>query len=184
MAIGEPAQLAVYRFRFDGVIAIEGPNYRGVRGRVEASRGGERVALLYPEKRRYFSQPAPMTEAAIESRPSRDLYVALDEPLAGGAWTLRLQVKPFIAWIWGGCLLMALGGALSVSDRRYRIGERATAPAAANLAVLRHQLEELAPDAHYAEGRLDIERRALEEGAEAPAAPPVARRRAIFAAVG
>ncbi|MNC92558.1 Cytochrome c-type biogenesis protein CcmF [compost metagenome] len=80
--------------------------------------------MLHPEKRLYAVQQQQMTEAAIQSRFTRDLYVSLGEPLAGGVWLVRILHKPFIAWLWGGCLLMACGGVLAVSDRRYRVGVR------------------------------------------------------------
>jgi cytochrome c-type biogenesis protein CcmF len=79
---------------------------------------------MYPEKRRYMVQRQTMTEAAIDSGLLRDLYVSLGEPLEAGAWSVRLYHKPFINWIWGGCLIMALGGVLAITDRRYRLAWR------------------------------------------------------------
>lgn len=92
------------------------------------SRDGREVADLHPEKRIYRVQTMPMTEAAIDAGLTRDVYVSMGEPLADGAWIVRIYVKPFIRWIWGGCLLMALGGLLAATDRRYRA--RATQRAA------------------------------------------------------
>jgi cytochrome c-type biogenesis protein CcmF len=92
------------------------------------------VAVLYPERRVYAVQGQTMTEAAIDTGLTRDLYVSLGDQLEGGAWLIKVQYKPFIDWIWGGCLLMALGGLLAASDRRYRVAvpaQRATAEAAA-----------------------------------------------------
>jgi cytochrome c-type biogenesis protein CcmF len=91
------------------------------------------LRTLQPEKRVYRVQQNPMTEAAIATGLTGDLYVALGEELDDGSWTLRVYTKPFVDWIWGGCLLMALGGLLAVADRRYRQGARApqAAPAAA-----------------------------------------------------
>ena len=93
------------------------------------------MAVLYPERRAYPVQDQTMTEAAIRTGFTRDLYVSLGDPLAGGAWLVKVQVKPFIDWIWGGCLLMALGGLLAAADRRYRVpaaaARRETAEAAA-----------------------------------------------------
>jgi cytochrome c-type biogenesis protein CcmF len=120
LAIGDSSELAGFRFQLQGLREVRGPNYQAVQGRVEVSREGRVVALLAPEKRRYSDASLPMTEAAIDTRPSRDLFVSLGEPLPGGAWILRLQVKPFIGWIWMGCLLMMFGGALAGSDRRYQ----------------------------------------------------------------
>jgi cytochrome c-type biogenesis protein CcmF len=76
---------------------------------------------MYPEKRMYLVQKMPMTEAAIDTGVFRDLYVSLGEPVGDSYWIVRVQHKPLIVWIWGGCLLMAFGGLLAASDRRYRI---------------------------------------------------------------
>ncbi len=124
LAPGEAATLGGYAFRLEGVGEAAGPNYSASRGRVTVLREGEVIARLAPEKRLYRVQRMPMTEAAIDSGVTRDLYVSLGEPVEGGAWTLRLHVKPFVGWIWGGCLVMALGGLLAASDRRYRIAVR------------------------------------------------------------
>ena len=82
--------------------------------------GGSAVTELHPEKRIYRVQRTPTTEAAIQPGITRDLYVSLGEMVSPNTWTLRIHVKPFVDWIWGGCLLMALGGMVAVSDRRYR----------------------------------------------------------------
>lgn len=127
IAPGETTALAGYIFRFDGTQEVKGPNYVASRATLHVSRDGRLVAVLNPEKRLYTVQQQQMTEAAIHTRPTRDLYVSLGDPLPGSAdtWIVRIQHKPFIAWLWGGCLLMALGGALAASDRRYRVGVRA-----------------------------------------------------------
>jgi cytochrome c-type biogenesis protein CcmF len=88
-------------------------------------RDGRLIKIMRPEKRRYFSSEMPMTEAAIDPGLTRDVYVALGDPLGDGAWAVRAHVKPFVDWIWGGTLLMALGGFLAMSDRRYRTRVRA-----------------------------------------------------------
>ena len=125
MAVGDTVELGGYSVKLLGVGEVPGPNYVAQRGEVELSKAGQVVATLRPEKRRYFSSQMPMTETAIDSGFTRDLYVSLGEPLsAPGAppvWSVRVYYKPFIVWIWGGCLLMALGGALAASDRRYRL---------------------------------------------------------------
>ena len=100
--------------------------YLAERGEVRVFRGEQQVATLYPEKRRYPIQAQPMTEAAIDVGVTRDLYVALGEPLGDGSWAVRLYYKPLVRWIWFGPALMALGGLLAASDRRYR--RRAPAP--------------------------------------------------------
>ena len=139
LAPGESAALAGYSFRFEGVSGHLGPNYRALRGTLHVSRDGERgdepVAVLHPEKRTYISQAdQPMTEAAVHAGFTRDLYVALGEPVrdTGGAWTMQLQYKPLVRWIWLGPIMMAIGGLLAASDRRYRRSLRPErAPAAA-----------------------------------------------------
>jgi cytochrome c-type biogenesis protein CcmF len=121
VAPGDAVAAGGHSFRFVGVTEGPGPNYRATRGTVEVSRGGKVVRTLHPEKRVYLAQSQmPMTEAAIASGLFGDLYVSLGEPVGDGAWTLRVYHKPFVTWIWGGCLLMALGGFLALSDRRYR----------------------------------------------------------------
>jgi cytochrome c-type biogenesis protein CcmF len=122
--IGQSVAISRYEFRFDGVREIEGPNYRGVEGTVAVLRDGAPHEVLHPEKRIYNVQQMPMTEAAIDSGLSGDLYVSLGEPVGGGAWAVRVYHKPLVTWIWGGCALMALGGALALSDRRYRVKVR------------------------------------------------------------
>ena len=117
---GDSEELAGYRFQFDGVRALAGPNYSAERGQVRVFRGDKLVATLLPEKRLYPIQAQPMTEAAIDVGFTRDLYVALGEELDDGSWTVRLYYKPLIRWIWLGPIFMALGGLLAASDRRYR----------------------------------------------------------------
>jgi len=137
MNVGETATLGGYTFRFDGTQQVNGPNYVAARGTIQVTQNGREVTTMYPEKRRYFVQNQTMTEAAISPGLLRDLYVSLGEPLEGGAWSVRLYHKPFIDWIWGGCLVMALGGVVAVSDRRYRLAWRrkeAAVPAAAQMA--------------------------------------------------
>lgn len=131
LAVGESVELGAHRFTFWGVRPLAGANYDGVQGLVEVSRDAAPVARLLPEKRVYRVQRQPTTEAAIDAGATRDVYVSLGQASADGAWTLRLAVKPFVRWIWAGCALMALGGALAASDRRYRQVRRAAAAAAA-----------------------------------------------------
>ena len=113
-------EIAGYSFRMLSIREVQGPNYVAAQGQIEVSRDGRLIALLQPEKRVYKVQSNPMTEAAVHSNPLRDLYVSMGEELPGGDWIVRVQYKPFIVWIWGGCLVMMLGGALAASDRRYR----------------------------------------------------------------
>jgi cytochrome c-type biogenesis protein CcmF len=117
---GESAALAGYVFRLEDVSSVKGPNYVAARAQVSVTRDGRQVTTLFPERRHYVVQDQVMTEAAIDPGLTRDLYVSLGDPLGGGAWLLKIQHKPFVDWIWGGCLIMALGGLLAASDRRYR----------------------------------------------------------------
>ncbi len=125
LAPGESAEVGGWSFTFKGVEERPGPNYRALAGTVEVRRGGALVDVLRPEKRVYAASGQPMTEAAIDTRLTGDLYVSLGEPVTqagpAGAWGVRIYVKPFVDWIWGGCLMMAIGGFLAISDRRYRI---------------------------------------------------------------
>jgi cytochrome c-type biogenesis protein CcmF len=118
---GDSTTVRGYAFTFVGTSRVIGPNYRAVQGQIDVHQGGRKVTTLHPQKREYRIQQTPMTEAAIDAGLSRDLYVALGEPTASGAWIVRVYVKPFIDWIWGGCGLMALGGLLCATDRRYRL---------------------------------------------------------------
>jgi cytochrome c-type biogenesis protein CcmF len=126
---GQGSDLAGYVFTYQGGEAIDGPNYDGFRGHVIVTRNGQTVATLAPEKRRYWVQGSVMTEAGIAAGWNRDLFVALGEDVGGGAWSLRLQYRPLIRFIWLGALIMALGGITTLFDRRYRAIE---ARAAAN----------------------------------------------------
>jgi cytochrome c-type biogenesis protein CcmF len=131
MDVGESTTVNGYTFTFRGAREIAGPNYQAAQGLVDVTRDGRLVAQMTPEKRVYRVQQNPMTEAAIDIGLTRDLYVSLGEPVEGRAWIVRVYVKPFIDWIWGGCLLMALGGLLAATDRRYRVKATQALPAAA-----------------------------------------------------
>ena len=121
MDIGDSTTINGYTFTFRGAREISGPNYSAMQGLVEVTHNGKRLRDMLPEKRVYRVQQNPMTEAAIATGLTRDLYVALGEPVDGrGAWIVRVYVKPFIDWIWGGCLIMGMGALLAASDRRYR----------------------------------------------------------------
>ena len=121
LAPGDTAQLGPYQFIFKGVTGIAGPNFKAQEGAFLVQTNGETIATLNPQKRIYTVQRNTMTEAAIDPGLTRDLYVALGEPMDGAAWSVRIYYKPFIRWIWLGGLLMMAGGLCSVSDRRYRI---------------------------------------------------------------
>ena len=122
MDVGDSTEIRGYTFTFKGVREVQGPNYVAAEGLIEVSRDGRPYLEMKPQKRVYRVQQNPMTEADIRPGLTRDLYISLGEPVAGGngAWIVRVYVKPFVQWIWGGCVLMALGGLLAASDRRYR----------------------------------------------------------------
>jgi cytochrome c-type biogenesis protein CcmF len=124
-----------YTFRFIGVREAMGPNYRAMVGEVELSKNGKVLRTMNPEKRAYLTSAMPMTEAAIEAGLARDLYVSLGEPINERAWSVRVYYKPFVDWIWGGCLLMALGGAIALTDRRYRLKKPVATAAAQGAAA-------------------------------------------------
>jgi cytochrome c-type biogenesis protein CcmF len=121
MAVGDSYSVQDYRFVFKGVTQTQQDNYRANRGEVWVYQNDVQIAVLSPEKRTYAQQTMPMTEAGIDAGITRDLFVALGEPLADGAWSLRIQYKPFIRWIWLGAILMAVGALLSSLQRRYRL---------------------------------------------------------------
>jgi cytochrome c-type biogenesis protein CcmF len=123
MTIGDTVEVGGYTFRLTGIEEVPGPNYNADRGIVEVTKGDRVIRTLNPEKRTYFSSTMPMTEAAIDTSLARDVYVSLGEKLEGDgkpAWAMRVYHKPFIVWIWFGCLMMALGGGMAALDKRYR----------------------------------------------------------------
>ena len=124
MDVGDTVNAGGYSFRFNGITRIAGPNYEAARAEIEVSRNGNVINKMYPEKRSYTASGNVMTETAIDSGLFRDLYISLGEPVSGGAWSVRVYYKPFVSWIWGGAVLMALGGGLALSDRRYALAAR------------------------------------------------------------
>jgi cytochrome c-type biogenesis protein CcmF len=130
MKPGDTAALAGYQFRMEAVGNVKGPNYVAARATIAVTREGRPVTVMHPERRVYTVQNQVMTEAAIDPGLARDLYVSLGDPLEGGTWLVKLQHKPFVDWIWGGCLIMALGGLLAASDRRYRLSIKQKQPVA------------------------------------------------------
>ena len=126
--VGESIEVAGDTYTFRGVAPARGPNYDATVATIDVSRDGRMVATLHPQKRAYRASGQVMTEADIQTRVVGDRYVSLGEPVTErgttGAWGVRIYVKPFVDWIWIGCVLMALGGFIAVSDRRYRIAVR------------------------------------------------------------
>ncbi len=121
MEPGQRIQIADYEVLFTGVKEVKGPNYVSDKGIFDVFKHGELVSHLEPEKRFYTVQRMSMTEAGIHTTFTRDLFVAMGEPLDGDAWAIRLYYKPFVVWIWGGSFIMCIGGVFSISDKRYRI---------------------------------------------------------------
>jgi cytochrome c-type biogenesis protein CcmF len=129
MAPGDKVAIGGYEFQFLGTREAPGPNYVAMVGSFEVRREGsaEVIRRMNPEKRIYQASGQMMTEAAIDAGITRDLYVSLGEQVDNGAWGVRVYFKPFVDWIWGGCLLMAIGGFLAIADRRYRLSRKARA---------------------------------------------------------
>jgi cytochrome c-type biogenesis protein CcmF len=130
MAVGDKVTLQGYEFVFKGISEFAGPNYTADIGHLDVNQNGRKVATLAAEKRFYPVQRNVMTEAGIDSGFTRDLFVALGEQLKNGDWSLRIYVKPFINWIWLGTFIMAFGGILSISDKRYRMAKITVKPKA------------------------------------------------------
>ena len=128
MLAGDTVSVGGYQIQLVGVNKVPGPNYQAMRGTFLLTKNGSTEATLYPEKRSYFSSTMPMTEAAIDVGLTRDIYVSLGEAIDDQAWAVRVYYKPFVDWIWGGCLFMALGGILAISDKRYRMSLRRATP--------------------------------------------------------
>jgi len=132
--IGEVFDVGYYQVTLNDVVREQGPNYSTIKADMSVFRNGAEVARLYPEKRNYPVAQMPTTEAAIDNGIWRDLYLVIGDPQADGGWAVRTYIKPFANWIWAGCIIMALGGVLSLTDRRYRVAAGAR-KVAANAAV-------------------------------------------------
>jgi cytochrome c-type biogenesis protein CcmF len=117
---GQSTEHAGFVFTMNSLREVEGPNYRAIESEVAITRDGEQVALLHPQKRVYRVQTMPMTEAGIDGAWNRDLFIAMGDHLGDGSWSVRLQYKPMVRFIWLGAFVAALGGLIAVFDRRYR----------------------------------------------------------------
>jgi cytochrome c-type biogenesis protein CcmF len=120
LSYGQSVNVGAYTFRLDSVKPFDGPNYEGLRGHIAVSKNGVPVVNLSPEQHTFERSGQTMTEASISAGLFRQIYVSLGEPIGDTAWSLRIYIKPFVSWIWGGALMMAMGGALALFDRRYR----------------------------------------------------------------
>jgi cytochrome c-type biogenesis protein CcmF len=119
--VGETFPLGPYEVRLDDVREVEGPNYLSTMGFLTVMRDGVVVTEVTPEKRIYPVAGMPTTEAAIDYGFLRDVYIVLGDRQQSGGWAVRSYIEPFANWLWAGCLLMAFGGLLSLTDRRYRV---------------------------------------------------------------
>jgi cytochrome c-type biogenesis protein CcmF len=120
LSIGQSTQVAGYTFTMNKIENVTGPNYEAVQSEIAITRDGKPIAILHPQKRTYRVQTSPMTEAGIDARWGRDLFVAMGEQIGPNMWSLRLQYKPMVRFIWFGPLIIAIGGLIAVCDRRYR----------------------------------------------------------------
>ncbi len=135
MQAGETVELSGYTFRMIGVSKVRGPNYTATQAQMQITRNGRTVTTLYPQRRVYTVQHMPTIDAAIDEGLMRHLYVTLGDPLNATTWVVRVQYKPLVSWIWLGCLVMALGGLLSATDRRYRVAATMRRAAGSDVAV-------------------------------------------------
>ena len=133
--LGESFTVSGFDLTLEKVEELRGPNYFSTTGTVRVLRQGREVAVLHPEKRVYPVAQMPTTEAAIDNGFTRDVYVVIGDQQADGGWTVRTYIKPFANWIWGGALMMAFGGLLSLSDRRFRVAAGARKQAAKTVAA-------------------------------------------------
>jgi cytochrome c-type biogenesis protein CcmF len=125
MEPGDSVSVGGYNFQFKGLHLVSGPNYEAIRAEMSVARNGIVVVRMHPEKRIYNVSGNALTNAAIDTRIFRDLYVALGEPAGeNDGWSFRIQYKPFVDWIWAGAFMMAAGGLLALTDRRYVISAR------------------------------------------------------------
>jgi cytochrome c-type biogenesis protein CcmF len=120
MRINDTLEVAGLDFQLREIRQVEGPNYSAIEAAIEVRRDGDFVATVRPQKRQYLVQKNWMTEAGIHPTWNKDIFVALGDQLGDGAWSVRIQYKPMIRFIWFGAFVMALGGLVTVTDRRYR----------------------------------------------------------------
>ena len=123
MRVGQTLEVAGHEFELRELRNVQGPNFSAIEGAVEIRRDGEFIGEVRPQKRQYLVQKNWMTEAGIEVQWNKDLFVALGDQLGNDVWSVRIQYKPMIRFIWLGCLVMALGGLIAITDRRYRVQE-------------------------------------------------------------
>jgi cytochrome c-type biogenesis protein CcmF len=128
MNIGDTVNVGGYQFQLRNLAQVQGPNYQAIRADIEITRDGSPVAMMHPEKRSFTASQNVTSETAIDRSVFRDLYLALGDEVGDGSWTVRVYHKPLVNWIWGGALLMAIGGGFAVTDRRYALARKQAAP--------------------------------------------------------
>jgi cytochrome c-type biogenesis protein CcmF len=124
MNIGDTVSVGGYEFRLNNLAQYQGPNFRAMRADMTVTKNGAPVTVMYPEKRAFTASGNATSETAIDRSVWRDLYLSLGDEVPGGGWTVRVYHKPLVNWIWGGALLMAIGGGFAVTDRRYALASR------------------------------------------------------------
>jgi len=138
MNIGDSVKVGGYEFQLKNLTQIQGPNYEAVRADIEVAKiGSPPFAIMHPEKRAFTAAQNVTSETAIDRGIWRDLYLALGDEVDGGAWTVRVYHKPLVNWIWGGALLMAIGGGFAVTDRRYALARKQAKQTAAKPEVVK-----------------------------------------------
>ena len=131
MAPGESTEIAGYHITFKKVEQVPSANYTAERATIDVARAGKPITTLYPEKRRFTNPPQVTTEAAIHTTWLADLYAVIGDPDGEGGWSVRIYHNPLVPWIWLGAILIVVGGAVSLTDRRLRVGAPRRARAAA-----------------------------------------------------
>ena len=131
LAPGGSATFGAYSFRFDGVRHIEGPNYEGMSGKVVVTRNGQALTVMYPELRHFYVQNTTNMVSAIEMHYGSNILVHLGQDLGAGKWSFRIQIRPLVNFMWLAAFVMALGGGIAATDRRYRLAKTATEGTAA-----------------------------------------------------
>jgi cytochrome c-type biogenesis protein CcmF len=138
MNIGDTVSVGGYEFQLKNLEQVPGPNYAATRADIEvAKQGSAPFAVMQPEKRVFTATQQPTSETAIDRSVWRDLYLSLGDQTDDGGWTVRVYHKPLVNWIWGGALLMALGGAFAISDRRYALAKKKVAQTASKAKVVK-----------------------------------------------
>ena len=135
MKINDTVEFADYKFYLKDLKTLSGPNYKATEAVVNVIKNEKLITTLRSQKRMYTVRNMPMTEAGIDAGFTRDIYMALGEPLDDDSWSIRLYHKPFVRWIWLGAILMALGGVLAITDRRYRLEKITKASSISNEAI-------------------------------------------------